>query len=187
MGGDSLRDRLRFLPESGEIWLDEQRRIMVHTEAMGELRRELIESIGRDRARGVLTRMGYGTGRRDARFVRRMYPDVTDNEAFVLGPSLHNLEGIVNVTPDSFSDGGRLTTTEAALAHGLALAEAGADILDIGGESTRPGSDAVPLEEELARVIPVIEQLAGETDALISIGPPGNNAQPPSGRCIWRM
>jgi len=102
MGGDSLRDRLRFLPESGEIWLDEQRLIMVHTEAMGELRRELIESIGRDRARGVLTRMGYGTGRRDARFVRRMYPDVTDNEAFVLGPSLHNLEGIVNVTPITF-------------------------------------------------------------------------------------
>ncbi len=102
MGGNTLRERLRFLPESGEIWLDEQRLIMVHTEAMGELRRELIESIGRDRARGVLTRMGYGTGRRDARFVRRMYPDINDNEAFVLGPSLHNLEGIVNVIPIRF-------------------------------------------------------------------------------------
>lgn len=77
--------------------------------------------------------------------------------------------GIVNVTPDSFSDGGQHDTGGAAVAHGLALAEAGADILDIGGESTRPGSDAVPVEEELRRVIPVIEGLRAKTDALISI------------------
>ena len=65
--------------------------------------------------------------------------------------------GILNVTPDSFSDGGRYTTVEAAVAHAERLAAEGADILDIGGESTRPGADPVPLEEELHRVIPVIE------------------------------
>jgi dihydropteroate synthase len=77
--------------------------------------------------------------------------------------------GIVNVTPDSFSDGGAHDTLEAAVAHGLRLAEEGADILDIGGESTRPGADEVSLEEELRRVIPVIERLAKETALPISI------------------
>lgn len=77
--------------------------------------------------------------------------------------------GIINVTPDSFSDGGRHDDTSAAIAHAKALAEAGADILDIGGESTRPGSDAVDVDTELKRVMPVIEALAGKTDALISI------------------
>ncbi len=77
--------------------------------------------------------------------------------------------GIVNVTPDSFSDGGKLGSIEAAVEHALRLADEGADILDIGGESTRPGSDAVALDEELRRVIPVIEALRGKTDKLISI------------------
>ncbi|HMN36415.1 MAG TPA: dihydropteroate synthase [Hyphomicrobium sp.] len=77
--------------------------------------------------------------------------------------------GILNVTPDSFSDGGRHANTKAAVAHGLRLLEEGADILDIGGESTRPGSDAVALKEELARVIPVIEGLRAKTRAVISI------------------
>lgn len=77
--------------------------------------------------------------------------------------------GIVNVTPDSFSDGGRHDTTAAAVAHGLSLAEAGAEILDVGGESTRPGSETVAVDEELRRVIPVIEGLRAKTDALISI------------------
>lgn len=71
------------------------------------------------------------------------------------------LMGIVNVTPDSFSDGGRFDSPGAAAAHGRALAGAGADILDIGGESSRPGAAAVPVEEELARVMPVIEGLRG--------------------------
>jgi dihydropteroate synthase len=66
--------------------------------------------------------------------------------------------GIVNVTPDSFSDGGAHASTEAALRHCARLVEEGADILDIGGESTRPGSPAVPLAEELARVIPVVRE-----------------------------
>jgi dihydropteroate synthase len=66
--------------------------------------------------------------------------------------------GIVNVTPDSFSDGGAHASTEAALRHCAQLVEEGADILDIGGESTRPGSPAVPLAEELARVLPVVRE-----------------------------
>ena len=77
--------------------------------------------------------------------------------------------GIVNVTPDSFSDGGQHANPEAAVAHALSLAAEGADILDIGGESTRPGAPAVSEFEELARVIPVIEQLAGQTEAALSI------------------
>jgi dihydropteroate synthase len=77
--------------------------------------------------------------------------------------------GIVNVTPDSFSDHGAHFDAEVAIAHGLQLMEEGADILDIGGESTRPGADEIPLEEELRRVIPVIERLARETALPISI------------------
>ena len=68
--------------------------------------------------------------------------------------------GILNVTPDSFSDGGRYTTVDDAVAHGLAMYEAGADLVDIGGESTRPGAQRVPAEEELRRIIPVVEGLA---------------------------
>lgn len=80
------------------------------------------------------------------------------------------LMGIINMTNDSFSDGGQFKGPEAAIAHGLALAEAGADILDIGGESTRPGSDPVPVDEEIARVVPVIEGLiAAGCTAPISI------------------
>jgi dihydropteroate synthase len=76
---------------------------------------------------------------------------------------------IVNVTPDSFSDGGEHATTDAAIAHGLKLAEEGADVLDIGGESTRPGAREVTIDDELARVIPVIEALAKRTSLPISI------------------
>src|SRR5690606_17157237 len=77
--------------------------------------------------------------------------------------------GIVNVTPDSFSDGGEHASLEDAVAHGLRLAAEGADILDVGGESTRPGAAEVPLDEELRRVVPVITQLARETGLPISI------------------
>lgn len=69
--------------------------------------------------------------------------------------------GIVNVTPDSFSDGGRFLDRDAAIAHGRELVAAGADLLDVGGESTRPGARAVPASIELERVMPVIEGLAG--------------------------
>src|SRR5690606_19038598 len=77
--------------------------------------------------------------------------------------------GIVNVTPDSFSDGGAHHTAQAAVAHGLQLAAEGADILDVGGESTRPGAGDVPLEEELRRVVPVVERLARETGLPVSV------------------
>ena len=77
--------------------------------------------------------------------------------------------GIVNVTPDSFSDGGMHDPLEAAVAHGLQLAAEGADVLDVGGESTRPGASDVDLAEELRRVIPVIARLARETSLPISV------------------
>ena len=77
--------------------------------------------------------------------------------------------GIVNVTPDSFSDGGAFASADAAIDHALRLEAEGADILDIGGESTRPGAEPVSVEEELRRVLPVIEGLAGRAKALISI------------------
>lgn len=77
--------------------------------------------------------------------------------------------GILNVTPDSFSDGGRYHTVEAAVAQARKLVADGADILDIGGESTRPGSAAVSLEEELQRIIPVIEAVSRELDTPISV------------------
>lgn len=77
--------------------------------------------------------------------------------------------GIVNVTPDSFSDGGEFVDPERAVSHALQLAAEGADVLDVGGESTRPGSEPVPAEEELRRVISVIERLRGRTERPISI------------------
>src|SRR5438552_18768976 len=76
--------------------------------------------------------------------------------------------GIVNVTPDSFSDGGQNYSHEAAVAHGLALAQDGADLLDIGGESTRPGATPVPLDEELGRVVPVVKALSQATAVPLS-------------------
>jgi dihydropteroate synthase len=77
--------------------------------------------------------------------------------------------GILNVTPDSFSDGNRFLDPSAAVERGLRLAADGADVLDVGGESTRPGSQPVPLEEELRRVLPVVAALAKSTSALISV------------------
>jgi dihydropteroate synthase len=78
--------------------------------------------------------------------------------------------GIVNVTPDSFSDGGMFADADAAVAHGLRLLQEGADLLDVGGESTRPGSDPVIDTEERARVLPVIEGIRrGAADALLSV------------------
>jgi dihydropteroate synthase len=77
--------------------------------------------------------------------------------------------GVVNVTPDSFSDGGLYETTERAVAHGLELADEGALVVDVGGESTRPGSHEVPGSIEIKRVVPVIEQLAATGKALISV------------------
>ncbi|MEW6597350.1 MAG: dihydropteroate synthase [Pseudomonadota bacterium] len=96
--------------------------------------------------------------------------------------------GIVNVTPDSFSDGGRYASLEAALEHARRLIAEGADVLDIGGESTRPGAEPVSLEGELARVIPLIEALRRETSTPISIDtlkPEAARAAIAAGASIW--
>jgi dihydropteroate synthase len=77
--------------------------------------------------------------------------------------------GVLNVTPDSFSDGGRFLSVETAVTHGLRLVEEGAAIIDIGGESTRPGAAPVSVEEELRRVLPVVERLRQATSAVISV------------------
>jgi dihydropteroate synthase len=77
--------------------------------------------------------------------------------------------GVVNVTPDSFSNGGQFMAPDAAIAHGIELAAQGADVLDVGGESTRPGAAPVPVSEELARVMPVIEELNAATSVPVSV------------------
>ncbi|MEZ5892512.1 MAG: dihydropteroate synthase [Parvularculaceae bacterium] len=97
--------------------------------------------------------------------------------------------GVVNATPDSFSDGGKFLDAKAAVAHALSLADEGADILDIGGESTRPGADEIPLEIELARTIPVIEGIRESgCEAAISIDtrkPEIARAAVAAGAAIW--
>lgn len=92
---------------------------------------------------------------------------VRDRE-LVLG-SVPLLMGVVNVTPDSFSDGGQFLSHDRAVAHGLSLVEAGASLLDIGGESTRPGAQPVSVDEEIARVVPVIRAVAEQVDVPLSI------------------
>lgn len=85
------------------------------------------------------------------------------------GQQLPVLMGILNLTPDSFSDGGLFTSADQAIAQAMKLQSDGADILDIGGESTRPGAEPVPLDEELRRTIPIIKALAGQIQIPISI------------------
>ncbi len=90
------------------------------------------------------------------------------NHSLELGTRTH-LMGVLNVTPDSFSDGGHYFAVSDAVAHGIAMAQDGADIIDIGGESTRPYSPRLPSDEEMARVIPVISALSKEIPVPISI------------------
>ena len=92
-----LAARLRFAPGDGEIWLDDRRMVLLHNAALASLRRELIETLGIEKARGILTRMGYLSGSRDADMVRRVRPDSSDFDAFAVGPQLHGLEGFVAV------------------------------------------------------------------------------------------
>ncbi len=96
---DDLRSRVHFCPRTGQIWLHEHRMLLVHAEAQASLRKELIDTLGMDRARGLLTRMGYASGLRDAELARTRSQDCSDVEAFMTGPQLHTLEGIVQVTP----------------------------------------------------------------------------------------
>lgn len=100
---------------------------------------------------------------------QRPIPDLFFGMERKLPASQPAIMGIVNVTPDSFSDGGRFNDPAEAVAHGEALVDAGAHILDVGGESTRPGAEPVPEAEELARVIPVIKGLKKRVDVPLSI------------------
>ena len=85
----------------------------------------------------------------------------TENQTYIMG--------ILNVTPDSFSDGGKYNRIDAALAHARQMAEEGADMIDVGGESTRPGHVQISDEEEIERVVPVIETLKKELDIPVSV------------------
>ena len=96
---DDLRSRVHFCPETGQIWLHEHRMLLVHAEAQASLRKDLIDTLGMDRARALLTRMGYASGLRDAELARTRAENCSDIEAFMTGPQLHTLEGIVHVTP----------------------------------------------------------------------------------------
>lgn len=94
-----LAERLRFNPADGRIWLDDRRMVLIHTDAFASLRQELIEALGIDAARGLLTRMGYLSGSRDAALARKVRGQDSAFDAFAVGPQLHALEGIVLVEP----------------------------------------------------------------------------------------
>jgi dihydropteroate synthase len=130
---------------------------------------ELVERDGMAARRRVLTAAELA-GQRDER-VRRILERLQRPRPPVCGVTLDRprIMGIVNVTPDSFSDGGRYLAPEAAIAHGVRLEAEGADILDIGGESTRPGAEPLDVEDECRRVLPVIEGLAQRVRVPLSI------------------
>jgi DNA-binding NtrC family response regulator/predicted hydrocarbon binding protein len=94
---DDLATRLRFVPGNGEIWLEDRRMILLHNASLGALRQELIETLGNEKARGIITRMGYHAGARDADMVRRIRQDSSDFDAFAVGPQLHALEGFISI------------------------------------------------------------------------------------------
>ncbi|WP_306603591.1 sigma-54-dependent Fis family transcriptional regulator [Azonexus sp.] len=94
---DDITERLLFSPGDGEIWLDQQRMLLLHSAAIASLRRELIETLGSDKARGLLSRMGYQSGARDADMVRREHRNRSDFDAFAVGPQLHALEGFMSI------------------------------------------------------------------------------------------
>lgn len=96
---DDLRAKVHFCAETGQIWLHEHRMLLVHAATQAALRKELIDTLGMDRARGLLTRMGYASGMQDAELVCTRADDTSDLEIFMTGPQLHTLEGIVKVTP----------------------------------------------------------------------------------------
>ncbi|MBE0615276.1 MAG: sigma 54-interacting transcriptional regulator [Burkholderiales bacterium] len=96
---DDLRARVHFCAETGQIWLHEHRMLLVHAEAQASLRKELVDTLGMERAQGLFSRMGYASGVRDAELARIRAQNSSDMEAFMTGPQLHTLEGIVQVTP----------------------------------------------------------------------------------------
>ncbi|KQW01511.1 sigma-54-dependent Fis family transcriptional regulator [Rhizobacter sp. Root1221] len=97
-----LTECLFFSPGDGRIWLNDQRMVLMHTSSLGALRRELIDSLGLERARGLLTRAGYESGARDAELVRQRWPDGDAISTFMAGTRLHALEGVVKVEPLEF-------------------------------------------------------------------------------------
>ncbi len=98
-GIEELAGRLHFSFPTGHIWLGEERMILLHRAAFGSFRKELVDTLGMERARGVLTRMGFAAGGRDAELVRKLYPDSPDADAILRGPLLHTLQGIAKVEP----------------------------------------------------------------------------------------
>jgi len=94
-----LTDRIRFLGGEGKIWLDEQRMLLMQVSAMASCRRELIEMIGEERAKGFFLRLGYQSGLKDAELARKLRPNGSDIDMFLTGPQLHSLKGMVNVRP----------------------------------------------------------------------------------------
>jgi len=93
-----LRSRLRFCMDSGNIWFDENRMLLLHARAVGALRRELFNSLGQERARALLVRMGFASGQQDAELAKKLVGDGALEDVFLLGPQLHSLEGLVRVT-----------------------------------------------------------------------------------------
>jgi DNA-binding NtrC family response regulator len=98
-----LRRLLRFEPASGSIWLGDRRMVLMHTAGLGALRQDLVSSMGPEHARRILTRMGYASGMCDAEYAKKVRPEQTLQESFLVGPQLHMLEGAARVTPVKFS------------------------------------------------------------------------------------
>ena len=96
---DDLKQAFQFDEDSGCVWLKGERMLLFHAASLGALRNELIESLGWERAKGMLMRMGYQSGKEDGQLARKLRPDATDYELYIVGPQLHALEGIVRVEP----------------------------------------------------------------------------------------
>lgn len=102
-GSGDLLSQIRFESDKGKIWLNEQRMLMIHSSVMGLLRKELIETLGINRAKGFLMRFGYHSGWKDAELVAKVRPDMSKEDAFFVGPQLHCIKGMVNVKPVSLN------------------------------------------------------------------------------------
>ena len=94
----NLRSRLRFNVDEGQIWLDENRMLLLHARAMGALRRELFDSLGAERAKGLLIRMGFASGQQDAELAKKLLGAGDPYDVFRIGPELHAFEGLVKAT-----------------------------------------------------------------------------------------
>ena len=98
-----LKDMILFDEESGHIWLDQQRMILLHASAFGSLRSELIHTVGIEYSMGVLMRMGFSSAQSDAQLAKKLRPNASTLDKFIVGPQLHSLEGIVSVEPISIN------------------------------------------------------------------------------------